>query len=778
MKNKTGHRRKKSILSRVVPWVPPALLFALSVLAVYSHRLSEDIDRRFSGRRWRVPSVVYSDTTLLYPGQQVNPSFLLEKLERLGYRGVSHRPGQKGEMYVQPGSIELFLNDLDLPFLEREGFPVHIAIHERTITTISHAEHREALSYLELAPEELMRFYGPEREQRRLISIAQVPPHVRQAFLAAEDVRFYDHHGIDPWGILRAAYINLRHKEVRQGGSTITQQLAKNYFLTPERTFSRKAKEMLMAVIMELMFEKDEILEIYLNEIYFGQKGTVGVNGLGEASYFYFGKPVEDLRPDEAALIAGIVRAPALYSPHLDRRRCEDRRDHILQVMADQGWISTDAFQKAVNRPVEPVGFRAYGRKAPYFVDYLSHQIEALYSKEDLSKLGLSVFTTLDTQIQEAAEKALSRGLKRLERSHPALRRNEPERRLQGAVLVVHPKTGYILAMVGGRNYSMSQFNRVTQARRQPGSAFKPFVFLAALDRGYTPTSRLSNAPRTYTTDGVSWEPTNFAPVNDTRVSLRTALAKSINLATVDLAMQVGVDTIVRKASGFEFSTPMRPLPAIALGAMEVVPLELARAYCAFAADGMLPRFLSVKDVADEKGAILEQRYMTAKQVISPAKAFMMSSLLRSVVTEGTARGVKKWGLSHPMAGKTGTTDNYRDAWFIGYTPDLLALVWIGFDDGASVLNTGASAALPIWADLMKQIPQHLSGAWFPMPPGVLKEEVCAHSGRLAVPGCCPATYEEYFLVDHLPTESCRQHNGIPFLTSVARYVEELFSLD
>jgi penicillin-binding protein 1B len=329
--------------------------------------------------------------------------------------------------------------------------------------------------------------------------------------------------------------------------------------------------------------------------------------------------------------------------------------------------------------------------------------------------------------------------------------------------------------MVGGRNYGASQFNRVTQAERQPGSAFKPFIFLAALDQGFTPTSRLSNVLKTYEVNGKKWQPRNFAPLEKENISLRMALARSVNLATIDLLMKVGMEEVVRSTLNFRFSTPLKPLPSIALGTMEVIPIELARAYCVFAADGMLPNLLSVKDIVDEEGGILDRMHMSINRVTTPAKAFIMSSLLKNVVVDGTAQALRGFGLSQPIAGKTGTTDNSRDAWFIGYTPDLLTLVWIGFDDGASIHGTGSSAALPIWADLMKNIPQHLSGTWFRTPPGVLKKEVCAETGQPAVPGGCPNTYVEDFLMDHVPTESCRQHSAENFFRRVFTYVEEIF---
>jgi penicillin-binding protein 1B len=631
-----------------------------------------------------------------------------------------------------------------------------------------------SLPILELEPEEIMRFFGPEREQRQLISIDQAPQHLIHAVLAAEDSRFYRHHGVDLRGVLRALYTNLRHGTIRQGGSTITQQLAKNYFLTPERTLSRKLKELLMSLTMEAMYEKSEILEIYLNEIYLGQKGSVSINGVGEASYFYFGKPIGELSLPEAATIAGLIKGPNHYSPYGDIDRCRARRNVVLHAMHHNEWISEAELQATLGLPVKAVSPRVYGKKAPYFMDYLSEQLTALYSPEALSDLGFSIYTTLDTQVQMAAERALNRGLARLENMNPTLKRLGHEKKLQGAVIVMQPKTGYVLAMVGGRDYSVSQFNRITQARRQPGSAFKPFVFLSALDE-FTPAYLLSNEPKSYEIDGTIWQPQNYEPVMEERVSLRSALARSINIATVDLAMQVGLDRVVHTAEVFDFSTPLRSYPSLALGACEVVPLELARAYCVFAADGVLPYPLTLKAVLDEEGTMLERRHMTIKSVVSPAKAFIMSSMLRSAVTEGTARSLENMGISVPVAAKTGTTNGFRDAWFVGYTPDILALVWVGFDDGSSLHAPGSVAALPIWAELIKSIPQHISGDWFKTPPGVVKRIVCTESGHLAIPGSCPEQKEEVFLADTAPVDPCPLHEPVGPFKKIIKGVKDLF---
>ncbi|MDD3991177.1 MAG: PBP1A family penicillin-binding protein [Desulfobacteraceae bacterium] len=747
------------------------LLLAAVVMAVYGVYLSRDIEKRFSGRRWSIPSTVYSDTTLIYPGQRIRSDALLEKLQRLAYRAVDHAPKQKGQFRRRGESFEIFLNDVNLIVLERSGFPVKIDIKKGTILDIRHGLSSESIPLLELAPEELMLFFGPEREQRRLISIENVPQQVQRAFMAAEDTRFMDHFGLDLRGILRAAYVNLRHGAIHQGGSTITQQLAKNYFLTPEKTFSRKIKEMVLALVMEQMYTKAQILEIYLNEVYFGQKGSVAVTGLGEASLFYFGKPAAQLTVAEGATLAGLLRAPNRDSPYVNAERARQRRDQVLHTMVEQGWISAAEGATALASPLKPSGFKVYGKKAPYFMDYLSRQAEALYARDDLAKLGLSIFTTLDTEVQEAAEKALAVGLERLEKNDPTLRRREPDRRLQGAIIVIQPKTGYILAMVGGRDYATSQFNRVTHARRQPGSAFKPFVFLSALNR-FNPASVLSNTPVTYQVNGKSWRPDNFSPMAAQTVTMRTALAHSINIATVDLAMKIGLDEVVRTASAFDFSTPLAPHPSLALGAMEVIPLELARAYCAFAADGLLPVPLSLKEIGDDHDQVLNRRHMAVEPVTTPAKAFLINSMLSSAVAEGTARSLKGLGIGQPVAGKTGTTNESRDAWFVGYTPEILALVWVGFDDGGSVKGTGASAALPIWADLMRRIPQHLSGAWFQRPAGVVDRVICADSGQLAVTGRCPRPVRELFLEELVPADPCPLHQ--PPQSRLQKFFEEV----
>ncbi len=729
-----------------------ALLGAV-VLGLYGRSLYRQVEERFAGRRWSIPSRVYSDVTLLYPGLAVNRPALLRKLHRLAYRPVDHPPRQKGEMRVLGGGIEIYLHDLQIPDQHRPGFPVRIRFEKGRVAGLTPLDSpAKAIPVLTLEPEELALFFGPEREKRRLVAADQLPPHLVHAVLAAEDSRFYSHYGLDLRGIARAFITNLRHLAVRQGGSTITQQLAKNFFLTPERTLRRKLKEVLLALVIEWGYTKDQILEMYLNEIYWGQNGSVSVNGVGEAAGFYFGKSPEDLTLGEAAALAGLIKSPNIYSPYRDPDRCRRRRNEVLKAMHTNNWLDAAVLTRGLAEPLAPRAPTRQPRRTPYFIDYLQGQLNMLYAPEDLASLGLKIHTTLDPLVQEAAENALLSGLERLESLHPDLRRQTPAHQLQGAVVVMKPSTGAILAMVGGRDYRHSQFNRISQARRQAGSTFKVFTYLAALD-GLTPIATLTNAATTYHVDGKDWQPRNYVPIAAPVMSMREALARSINRATVDLAMRIGMDKITATAQGFGFTSPLAPYPSLALGAVDVYPLELARAYCVFAAAGMQPFPLGLRAVYDEHGKLIEHRPMRLRRVTAPAKAFLITSMLQSAVLQGTGQALAGWGIHFPVAGKTGTTNNYRDAWFVGYTPDLLALVWVGFDDGGGLQISGAQAALPIWAEIMRAIPHQVSGAPFRAPPDVVEHPVCTRNGFPDVTGDCQETGIEWFQVDNVPED-------------------------
>ena len=758
-------RRTISVVVRV------ALTLALGAIGTglcYAALVTGSVSRRFDGRKWSVPSRVYSDILLMYPGQRLSSKQFIARIDRLGYQRTKGKVAE-GQYRVSRRTVTVGLRPIEVPVLSREAMTVQVDFGKSgAVATMKNVVTGETLPILELEPEELMQVFGEQHESRLLVSVEQVPKDLIRAVLAAEDADFFSHWGVDVTAIMRALYVNVKAGGVQQGGSTLTQQLAKTFFLSPKRTVTRKLKEIVIALIIEQKYSKNEILEIYLNEVYLGQRGTVAVHGFGEAARFYFGKPLERLNAAQCATLAGIIRGPNRYAPFAHPEATTKRRNQVLQAMHQRRDLDDEALAAAVSSPLGLVEFAPYTRTAPYFFDYLASQLSTMYPQTDLSRIGLKMYTTLDVGVQEQAERALAEGLARLEKKHERLKRNEPDKQLQGAIVVLQPSSGHVIAMVGGRDYGRSQFNRITQAKRQPGSAFKPFVLLSALDT-FPLTAKFNNEPKTYRdATGKRWRPKNYGGEYGGTVSIRKAITSSLNLPTIDLAEQVGLPKVIETARTFGLTTNLEPRLSLALGAFEVVPLELATAYAAFAHDGVLPVPLSLQSVVDEDDQEVRRQHFKLKSVTTPARAFMVGSVLRDVVEHGTARGLKGRGIKYPVAGKTGTTNAYRDAWFVGYTPDLVALVWVGFDDGTSLKLAASRVAVPIWADLMNTIGWRTSKRWFAAPEGVVEAKVCADTGHLAH-GSCPHPINELYEPHAVPTETCEEHRS-----SFRRFLDSL----
>ncbi len=759
-----------SVLGFAVKAVVTIAIGAFAIAGLYALIVAEDVVDRFEGRRWKVPSRVYSDNLLIYPGQGLPLAQLTHRLDRLGYRRTSSPPKAQGQYHRSGRTVTAYLRKVRSTVIDRPAMRVRFVFaNQRSggVSAISDLKARKAVPFVELEPEEVMQVFGEEHQSRQLVSIDDVPPALIDAVLAAEDAGFYDHFGVDFSAIVRAFYVNVKAGGIRQGGSTLTQQLAKSFFLDPSRTVLRKLKELVIAVLIESNYDKKTILEIYLNEIYLGQRGSVSVHGFAEAARFYFGRPVERLTPAQCATLAGMIRGPNLYSPHKHPKRARERRDRVLRAMFEQDKLDEPAFNAAVDADLETVPFTAYKRTAPFFFDYLASQLATMYPQDELTRLGLSLYTTLDVGVQEEAERALADGLRKLEKAHPELVREDPNQKLQGAIVVLEPSTGHVIAMVGGRDYGVSQFNRVTQALRQPGSAFKPFAYLTGLET-YSLTDRISNEPKTYRINGKRWRPRNYGGGSGGTVTVRDALVKSMNIPTVHLAEQIGLSPIIGTARRFGITTPMAPELALVLGAFEVYPLELAVAYAAFAHDGVLPHPLSLRKVVTDEGKVVQGHHLKIRSVTTPGRAYMVSALLQDVVLRGTARSLKARGIDFPVAGKTGTTNDYRDAWFVGYTPEVVALVWVGFDDQTSIKLPASKAALPIWADLMRNIGWRTSKRWFAPPESVTEVEICTHTGLKANSGC-PKKRIEVFDPVRAPTETCSEHQS-----SMRRFLDAL----
>ncbi|MEN6413685.1 MAG: PBP1A family penicillin-binding protein [Veillonellales bacterium] len=554
-------------------------------------------------------------------------------------------------------------------------------------------------------------------ENRIVVTITNISPYVQEAIVANEDSRFYNHIGIDPIGIIRALWVDIRTGSFEEGGSTITQQLAKNMFLTQERTLTRKLKEAVLALLIERKFSKQEILEAYLNQVYFGE-GTYGIEA---ASQIYLGKHASELTLAESAMLAGLPRGPNVYSPYIDPQAAVNRRATVLAGMVKEGYISQAEADRAQTESIVLAGKKKRDVQASYFLDYVANELSGRYGANRVYKGGLKIYTTLDSKIQLAAENVL--------------------KQYQGGVLALDPKTGYIKAMVGGRNYAESQLNRVIVEVRQPGSAFKPFVYATALNQGLAANSLIIDEPINIS----GYTPQNYDKKFRGAITLKKALRLSVNIAAVKLGQQVGMDQVCRLAQNMGITTLVQQDNnlATALGGLTngVNLMELSTAYTAFANGGVLSRPISILKVLDENNQVLEESRLTQQSVLSPDVAYILTDMLKGVIEKGTGTAAN---IGRPEAGKTGTTDNYETAWFIGYTPDLLVGIYVGNDDRKPVGISGSEVA-GLWGIMMNQVLQGTKPLDFTIPPNVIAGvAICADSGRLAGIGCSDIEYSSF----------------------------------
>jgi penicillin-binding protein 1B len=705
------------------------------------------------------PLRLYTAPFQLKPDLSLKEARLEERLQRLGYRAVTGDVAAPGEYRLGPDSFTLYLH----------AQPEHLAKARMVKLTLDQGFIVEVLSMPEespvfpvyLEPELISGFRGSSRQVREWVPLAQIPAALIDAVIEVEDHRFYSHVGLDPVAIGRAIWRNATRVGVVQGGSTITQQLAKNLFYSPQRTLARKVKEALAAVVLEVKYSKREILESYLNEIYLGQAGFVSIYGVSEAAHRYFGKSLSDLTLGERAMIAGLIKGPNTYAPTKHLPMATQRRDVVLRVLRDRGRLTEEEWKAAVNEPVRVVPPDDVLAEAPYFVDTVLRQMEEAVGTP-LAE-GLRIDSTLDPLIQQAATEALDRGLAKLGRTYPALAGSDEP--LQGAVVVLEPSTGSILALVGGRDYRQSQFNRAVQARRQAGSLFKPFVYLTAFEASrdgktpyLTPASLLADEPVTFESETGAWSPKNYDRQFHGQVTLRDALEQSLNVPAVRVAKTVGPHAVTALVHQLGVTSALGEDLSIALGSPAVSLLEIATAYGTIANGGIWVRPTAVRAASDREGAVLWNATPDRRQAVSPQAAYLVTSLLEGVMQRGTASRAKLLGLHGALAGKTGTTDGYRDAWFVGYTPELVIGVWVGFDDEQPVRLTGAQAALPIWMDIAKRIVPERSPS-FQQPSGVVVRMIDPKTGQLAT-SQCPEHVSEVFIEGTEPTVYCEIHGG------------------
>ena len=713
---------------------------------------------RFGRAETRRTTYLYAAGQPLAAGVNVRAVDLAATMARLRYTETRGAPTAPGQFRRTPGAWDVYLHTRDTGEAHHPAERVRLELAGERIARVTRDGANIGATVLD--PEVLTSAGDTPGEDFRPVKLAEVPVSLITAVLAAEDHRFFEHRGVDVHGLLRAAWVNLRAGRVTQGGSTLTQQLVKNRLLGPQRTYMRKIREAWLAALIDWRYPKEQILQAYLNEMYLGQRGPLAIHGVGAASRAYFRKEVHQLTISEAAVLAAMARAPNMYSPALNPERARQRRDIVLARMKELGKLSESEYEAARAEPLRAFASGPAGQRAPYFTDLAREELEEQFGG------GAHVYTTLDSALQRFAETAVTRGLARLEAQRPRLRRDTPAGSLQAALIALDPVTGQIRALVGGRDYTVSQFNRAVLAHRQPGSAFKPFVYLAALsphkgDRpSFTAASMLEDSPLIVTVGNQTWSPRNYEERYEGQVRVRQALEQSLNAATVRLAQAVGLGVVVETARTLGVTGDLAPVPAAALGAFEVTPLDLARAYLPFANGGLRHAATStIRAVRDADDTVEVASVEEPVRVMQPAEAYLMTSLLQGVVDSGTAVSARALGLTAQVAGKTGTTNDARDAWFVGYTPTLLALVWVGFDNNDAHGMSGAQAAVPIWTDFMRQALDAYPAPAFAVPEGVTVATIDTTNGRIAN-RFCPVTAREVFLAGTEP-EPCTDHGGM-----------------
>jgi penicillin-binding protein 1B len=759
---KTGKKSRRKTLIKILMLLAAVPLIAAAIFLIRYYYIFDGTIEAKLGRRYRLAETrIFAAPTILYPGKSITLPELEVRLRRLGYQEEQAGQNQCSYQLGKPNHL-VISNDGTVPIDGNRK--VEIVCSPKAISSISDAGTRSDVRQFSLKPELLSNAIDKNREKRRYVSYQEIPKVLIDAVLAAEDRRFYSHGGIDPIRILKALMVDVREGEAAQGASTLTQQFVKNYFLTPERTWKRKFADAYMSILLEKRLSKQQIFELYSNEVYLGQVGSFSIVGFGEAADAFFDKSVKDLTVGEAATLAGIITAPNRHTPVRYPDRATVRRNMVLDQMAEYGMISDKEREEAKSKPlaVKPTSILNYS-DAPYFVDYVQDQLVEKYGDEALARSKFRVYTTLQPDLQQAAFESVQTGLKDLDAQFAKHKQPVAPGTVQASLIAVDPKNGHILAMLGGRNYGVSQFNRITQSKRQPGSIFKPFVYAAALETAYnnptplTVVSTVLDQPTQFTFDDLEYQPKNFKEEYMGQVTMRQAITKSLNIATIKLAEKVGFDKVTELAQRLGLNEKIKPYPAMAIGSFEITPLEMVRAYTAFANGGLLSDLTTVLQIDDANGKQVAIEQLKAKQVLTPQIAFLVTSLLQSVINNGTGAAARSRGFGLPAAGKTGTS---HDGWFAGYTPDLLCIVWVGFDDNRELGLSGSQSALPIWTEFMKRAISlnPLRGEDFTVPDGVVEVEIDPTTGLLATERCLQRE-NDYFIKGSEPTLQCYGNN-------------------
>lgn len=704
------------------------------------------------------PSRLYGSPMTLHAGDSWTAAGLVDYLEAQGYVRVTSEMAS-GTYRTGSGWVEVHRRLFPSPRGMVGGNRLRIDLAAGKVTSLQVEGRRCNDAWLD--PPLIASYYGSDlRERRPFDSVSEdLPEDLILSVLAIEDSGFLSHVGISLTGALRAAWTNLMEKSVRQGGSTLTQQLVKNLFLTHERTWTRKLREAVLAVFLEMRYGKQQIFRAYLNEIYWGRSGSVDLMGVGAVAWAYFSKQPAQLTLAESALLAGMIHSPASYSPFSSPERARERRNTVLERLAQLRWVETSRLEAAAREPITLRQGPLIARRAPYFADAMAEEVRRRFGLRDLRDRGYVLVSTLSLEDQKAAEKAVSQGLPEVEAQWE--KKSGKSEGLQTALVSVDPATGGILAYVGGRDYGASQFDRVSLARRQPGSAFKPVVYAAALaERAATPSMIFQDAPYRVRYDGRDWSPKNSNGRYHGAISMRHSLERSLNVPTAKLALKTGLSPVITLAHDMGIRARISPFPALALGSMEVTPLEMATVYASLASGGVRPTVHGLEAVLGRHGELINGRKLEPpKRILEKEVAYLVTHALRGVLNPGgTAHSAREQGVHDALAGKTGTTNSRRDSWFGGYSPERATLVWVGYDDGSKTNLSGSRAALPLWARFTREVRPVGGYSGFSAPSGVVRGKIDPASGG-RVTSSCPRSEYEYFLSDY-PPSFCSLHGG------------------
>jgi penicillin-binding protein 1B len=719
------------------------------------------IDQKLRGGPFTATSKIFAAPEIIAVGDPGTPTEIAASLRRAGYSESRNNP--VGSYNVHLDSVEIFPGPES--YFKQEPGVVHFAKdHITRIVALGDNTDRPQFS---LEPELLTNVYDKNREKQRIVHYSDIPPVLIHAILSVEDKRFFSHAGFDPLRIIRSVMVDVKEGRNAQGGSTLTMQLAKSLFLTQERTWKRKLPEIMITLQLEQRLTKQEILELYVNQIDLGRRGSFEIRGFGEAARAYFGKDLHSLSLEQTATLAGMLNNPSIYNPFRHADRALERRNLVLALMRTNLYITDREYAVAIDKPISVATPEAESSEAPYYVDMVNDELTQRFEDYDFKGQSDRIYTALDLNLQRAAAQAIKIGMQNVDDQI------KKQRRFKGmtpplpqcALIAMDPHTGQILALVGGRNYGASQLNHVL-AKRQPGSIFKPFVYAAAMNtaitggtRTLTPATTVVDEPTTFWYDGKPYEPSNFGQKFYGVVTLRQALAHSMNIATIKVAEMVGYGAVVSLAHKAGINSDTHATPSVALGSYDATPMEMAGSYTLFANGGVYIKPSFLDKVTEPNGTAIYEHKAETKQVLDPRVNYLMVSMMEEVLRSGTGAGVHALGFNLPAAGKTGTS---HDGWFAGFTSNLLCIVWVGFDDYKQLDLEGARSALPIWAEFMRRAAEfraYRDVKYFQPPSGVVSIQIDPESGMPAT-AQCPKKINEFFISGTEPVGSCPLHGG------------------